>query len=101
MNRALIPPTPAERQAMLDDWRRFYAAHVPTGCFSAMAYMAYPVDDGELSERPKTDLIDARLEEFHLWAQDDREPSMVMIWLAAGVAVTVLIGLAYLARAVL
>jgi hypothetical protein len=26
---------------------------------------------------------------------------MVMIWLAAGVAVTVLIGLAYLARAVL
>ena len=32
---------------------------------------------------------------------DDREPGFGMLWLASGAAVTILLGLVYLARAVL
>jgi hypothetical protein len=59
-------------------------------------------DRDEFRRACQRDLLDAKMEEFTMWADaNDSEPSMVMIWLAAGVAVTVLIGLAYLARAVL
>jgi hypothetical protein len=51
------------------------------------------------AQKPPT--ADERLESFHLWTQDDREPGWLMIWLAGGVGVSALLGLAYLALAVL
>lgn len=45
---------------------------------------------------------DEKLEEFHLWTRTgDRKPSKLLLIVAASIGVALLLGLAYLARAVL
>jgi hypothetical protein len=51
------------------------------------------------AQKPPT--ADDKLESFHLWTGEDREPGFGILWFAGGAAVTILLGLAYLARAVL
>jgi carboxypeptidase C (cathepsin A) len=59
-------------------------------------------DRDEFRRACERDLLDAKMEEFTMWADaGSREPSMVMIWLAGGVGVSALLGLAYIALAVL